>query len=404
MRTLSSIIFLGPGTELAPFFDSKYPKFEIPILNKSLLLYNLEWIAPLSNEIFIVCHSNYLEMVRNICNILEFKGKLEIFDVKQFDGTVTNLRILLNRINFTNILVSKGDIITTIDFQKIYENYLEKKTNFFTVLKQEKSKKTVICHNKNEEIFFYSDDIEDENFNFNSIISNKCLKYTNEFDSCQIYIFKKKYFEEIEGQFFSFKTSLLPYLINKFKNEIPVRCFFADPQIFLQILKYTDFVKANRFLQNNSENLPEYESYKNYNKNDYESLKESKLENYDKNDYESVETQNYKNKNFIYKNKTKISKKEEKNIIGENSIIDPSNLLKQSIIGKNCKISENCTIDDTIILNNVKIGKNCQLKRCFVGNNVKILDDSQYVNCYILNDYVFKESVIENDRYFKVDE
>lgn len=377
MRTLSTVIFLSPGTDLSPITTIKYPKFAIPLLNEPLFLHNLRWVAPVSDEIYIIFLEKFKKLVLEILEKFEYNGKIHFIEKSNFDGTFPTLKKIVKNIQNSNILVTKGDIITSIKLESIYNIFLQKKTNFFSVLKKDEANLSIMGYHK-DELLFYSDDPNDtlsKQFFFDH---SRCT-FSKEYDTSQVYIMKRKYLESIEGEFFSLKSNLFPYLIDVLRLNIPVR-FFYSADDFFQVQKYSDLVSAIHFLRDKTKNLPFYLFNSELEEKD-DIIRENQIRNY-----------NLQNVNFIFKSKKRISFADDKNIVGRFTEIENS-FLKKSVIGNNCVIGDQTTIENSILFNNVVIGRNCRIKKCLIGNNVHILDNSILKECKVTGDYKFEESV-----------
>lgn len=371
MKTVSTVIFLSPGTELIPITSPKYPKFELPLLNEPLFLHNLRWVRDISQQIFIIYLQKYGEKVKNILKDFDFDGQIILKEKEQFDGTVYNLKKILKEINSANILITKGDIITSIKLEYIFDLFFKEKTNVFTILKKEPSKSSIVGFN-DDRMSFYTDDFNNT-LPYQLYTATKQKTLTKGIDLAQVYIFRKKYFARIEGDYFSLKSNLIPTIVNGEDQNPPIR-FFLPENDFFQIQKFQDFWDATVFLRERIKNLPFYLHISEIEENDYE-LKKIQIHNY-----------NIQNKNFSYKNKQRVSFTSDKNIVGQFLQIGKATL-KKTVIGNNCKIGNNVYLDECIILDNVILSDNCRLQRTFIGNNVTLPSNTILVDCKVMNDF-----------------
>ncbi|KRH93438.1 Translation initiation factor 2B, gamma subunit (eIF-2Bgamma/GCD1) [Pseudoloma neurophilia] len=386
-QSVSTVIFLSPGTELTPIVSLKYPKFELPILNEPLFLHNLKWVKEISNEIFVIFLSKYKKKINQIIKEFEFKGLITLIEKDQFDGSFFSLKEILKNIQSQNILITKGDIITSLKLEYIFDDFFSKKTDVFLVLKKDVSNTSTVGYNKKGEVTFYTDE---PNFKLPSyyFMTNKRSTITRELDLAQVYIFKKKFISNIEGEYFSLKSNLIPFLVNELKQKEPIRFFFAEKE-FVQVQKYQDYLRALLLIKEKAQNLPIY-----LHSSEIEEQDESKKENIFKN-------YNKQSKNFIYKTKKRITFSNDKNIVGQYTQIEKCNL-KKTILGSNCKISNGCLLDDCIVLNNVILGENCRLQRTFIGHNVILQKDTVLVDCKVMNDFIAEEELhATNKTFFK---
>lgn len=384
MHTFTSIIFLGPGTELNPICNVKYPKFLLPVLNEPLLLHNLRWMEGISNEIIVVGLEKYKKMVHNIIQESNLKTKTTFIELLQYDGTYHNLKEIIKGVKTTNVLITKGDIISFIKLKEIANVFLKKKTNIFVILKEEKSNSSVLGLNEDSIVFYNTDlDVSLENKFF---LDHNRIKFTMDLDVAQVYFMRVKVFEEIEGKFFSLKSNLLPVLVREMRMKTPVRFFYSENEIF-QVQKYSDLVQVTNLLRERTKNLPFF-------------LYQSELQNLSSEEKSKhLRDYNLQNKNFIFKTKNRISFPDDKNIVGGFLQIDKA-FLKNTTVGHYCSIENETTIEDSLVFNDVKIGKNCKIRRCLIGNNVVICDGCVLIDCKITNDFKLVKKISAEGQVF----
>ncbi|ODV85896.1 hypothetical protein CANARDRAFT_27970 [[Candida] arabinofermentans NRRL YB-2248] len=89
------------------------------------------------------------------------------------------------------------------------------------------------------------------------------------------------------------------------------------------------------------------------------------------------------------------SKKDNKNsatvgadsIVGESTELGEKTSVKRSVIGTNCKIGKRCRITGCVLLNNVTIDDDSHLENCIVGTGAIIESKAKLVNCNIEGTY-----------------
>ncbi|KAJ3228861.1 hypothetical protein HDU78_009512, partial [Chytriomyces hyalinus] len=114
-----AVILAGSGSKLFPLVDKTCPKALLPIANKPMLFYQLEWLESAHvTDILIVCqddaHENIHSYIHNVLNAPERypNSKVEVVKVKG-SGSVSAdaLRHVANRIK-TDFIVMSCDTIT----------------------------------------------------------------------------------------------------------------------------------------------------------------------------------------------------------------------------------------------------------------------------------------------------
>ncbi|TPX59870.1 hypothetical protein CcCBS67573_g09052 [Chytriomyces confervae] len=118
-KEFQAVILAGSGSKLFPLVDKTCPKALLPIANKPMLFYQLEWLESAHvTDILIVCqddaHENIHSYIHNVLNAPERypNSKVEVVKVKG-SGSVSAdaLRHVANRIK-TDFIVLSCDTIT----------------------------------------------------------------------------------------------------------------------------------------------------------------------------------------------------------------------------------------------------------------------------------------------------
>ncbi|ELQ75111.1 Translation initiation factor 2B, gamma subunit (eIF-2Bgamma/GCD1) [Trachipleistophora hominis] len=382
--SFTSVVFLGPSTELNPICTVKYPKFTLPILNEPLLLHNLRWMDGVSTEIIVIGLERYKERVHEIVAESMCKSKITFIGLLHYDGTYHNLKKIIKDIKTTHIIITKGDIISFVKLKEIVNAFLKRKTGVFVILKRDADSASIVGYNE-DSILFYNNDCNNA-LETKFFLEHSRTKFSVDLDIAQVYIMRVKVFEEIEGEFFSFKSNLFPMLVNKLGLKTPVRFFFSEDDVF-QVQKYADLVKVTNILRERTKNLPFY----------LHSAELHDLTEHEKHKY--VMNYNLQNKNFIFKTKNRISFPDDKNIVGR-FLTTGKSYLKNATVGNDCEIGDETLVEDSIVFNNVKIGNSCKIRRCLIGSNVTICDGCVLMDCKVTSDYVFSESVNASGQVF----
>ncbi|KAI8340751.1 nucleotide-diphospho-sugar transferase [Chlamydoabsidia padenii] len=86
-------------------------------------------------------------------------------------------------------------------------------------------------------------------------------------------------------------------------------------------------------------------------------------------------------------------------IIGEHTKIDERSSVKKSSVGAHCIIGKNVKIANSVIMDFVVIGDNAKVDGCVICNNAKVLDKAVLKDCEVASDFVVeKESQIKGEK------
>ncbi|KAJ3071835.1 hypothetical protein HDU98_004726 [Podochytrium sp. JEL0797] len=127
-KEFQGVILAGSGAKLFPLIDESCPKALLPLANKPMLFYQLEWFeAAMINDIMIVCqedaHKKINNYIYNVLNVSERypNCKIEVIKVKG-SGSVSAdaLRHVANRIK-TDFIVMSCDTITNYPPNKLLD-------------------------------------------------------------------------------------------------------------------------------------------------------------------------------------------------------------------------------------------------------------------------------------------
>lgn len=195
--SFTSVVFLGPSTELSPICTVKYPKFSLPILNEPLLLHNLRWMDDISSEIMIIGIERYRELVNEIVAGCACKSKITFIGLLQYDGTYHNLKKIIKEVKTSHVIITKGDVVSFMKLKEILNVFLKKKTGVFVIVKKDADGASILGYNE-DNILFYNNDC-------NNTLENRFFqehsrtRFSANLDIAQVYVMRVKVFEEIEG-------------------------------------------------------------------------------------------------------------------------------------------------------------------------------------------------------------
>jgi NDP-sugar pyrophosphorylase family protein len=358
-----SVILIGPGTNLFPITNSSLKITNLPIINTELLLLNIKFLQPVSEKIYIVLLQKDVHYITHLINLANVP--IEIIGIDYFDGSVQQLIKLEKRVQTKNLIVTKGDLVSNCDIKTIADDFILENSQFMTVLSKGENGATIGFRDQN--LLYYS---REENYILpNELFLKDRVTITKEYDSVQFYMFKKEIYNFLGSDMFSFKSNLLPKIVERLRNVCPVRIFNPMNTYIHQIRDASSYIKVLNLI---------------------------KLKTHSDSDELIYSKDNYK----IIKQYIKKKKLEDiKNLIGGDLECGDA-VVVNSILGNNCIIGDKSQILSSIIMNNVVIGENCVIEKCLVGNNVTIPDNTNLVKCMISPSYVFVKSVTTENNTF----
>lgn len=394
----NAVIFCGDGQNLVPLTspgESRIPKALLPVANKPLIEYVLEWCdqAPFKSVNLITQLKNEKQLNEVVKKYDEQRDselrnsspiKLITSDLSS-TGEILNDIFPVSENDQENYVILPCDFITDVPPQVFIEVYrgtsdeniglsIFYNNNFETVDKKVlKSNYTVYSNQDNGNMVLldmYSKDFVTID-KFLKIRTQLLWRYpstlvsTKLLDSFIFFINNKCRNNNFNG----FNDISLNRSINKIKRDLARNSWkhssskstiglFALPSNSL-------FVRCN--------NLPIYmEMNRHY-------LKDIARNN-----------QNKHNKDKDNKNSATVGSD---CIVGINSELGERTSVKRTVIGNNCKIGKKCRISASIILDGVTIEDDVQLENCIIGKNVKLEGKCRLVNCNVEGSYIVGKNV-----------
>ncbi|ORY53047.1 hypothetical protein BCR33DRAFT_711435 [Rhizoclosmatium globosum] len=127
-KEFQAVILCGSGAKLFPLIDDNCPKALLPLANKPMLFYQLEWLeTAMINDILIVCqeeaHKKINNYIHNVLNVSERypNAKVEVIKSKgSGTSSADALRLVANRIK-TDFIVLSCDTITNYPPNKLLD-------------------------------------------------------------------------------------------------------------------------------------------------------------------------------------------------------------------------------------------------------------------------------------------
>lgn len=362
-----TIILIGPGTELFPIVNDKLPKACLPIMNKPMVLYTMEFLTNVTSGFFVVGLS---EERNNFMNAISgsIDKPVEYVGIETYDGTVSSLLQVHPRITSKDVIVCKGDIVTNMDINAMAAEYTSSKKLFMTILGNTTSETALVGCKEGNLVFYSNNSNEDIPF---QLMRNSSLVLTKELDVVQLYMFKTSLFDMFKTEHFSFKYGLLPDLVRNLVSIDPVGVYRPGKNYIHQIRTIDNYLSINMLLKRHTSNSTEIQG-----------MSESHAK-------------------FIKGYVQRHNLKDFKNVVGNNTDIE-NVLLLNSIIGHGCKIGEETKIISSLVMDHVDVGPRSYIEGCLIGHGVSVIEGSSLVDCKISPGYVFDEVVNVKSQVFSL--
>ncbi|KAF7683614.1 putative translation initiation factor eIF-2B subunit gamma [Astathelohania contejeani] len=377
MTKFKSIILLGPGTEMFPMISKQYPKFSLPLINTTLLAHNINWLRPVSSEIIIIGLKKHTRLINEIIKECYAAIPIEFIPISQFEGSVSPLLGIRHRIDSSNVIVTKGDIISEIPASDIVRAFREKDCVCMSIFGETNSSNCITGHD-NDKIYFYTSNSE-ESFDIPAsfLREHQQMDLTRKLDTMQFYIFEGRLLDLVNIEIFSFKSNLFPFFVSHLRKINPVRMYRPQEGRILQIKNCDDYFSGCQLLKLTQ---------------DFELWTEN------------ATSQHTEYKNIIKPGVKKRASFEDvngksRNIVGSEFTINDAFIIN-TIVGNHCFIENGTAIIDSIIMNNVKIGANCKIEKCIIGNGVFIGDNSVLIDCRVSHEYKIDKDVVAKSKSF----
>ncbi|KAM0686244.1 hypothetical protein COBT_002534, partial [Conglomerata obtusa] len=367
-KKITSVILIGPSSDLFPLSNADYPNFILPILNEPILSFNIKWISPISEKIIIIGLDTYHEHIKQIIDGF-INDNIIFCSVSEYEGTFQTIVQIKDKIETDDVLIFKGDIFTNIDAVILLEYYTQNKSSALAFFSENNKTKNKLCAYKDNELLYYTENMNSiYEINSSFFIDHKEVNFTTSYELMQIYIFKKDVLEYVPDGF-SLKNEIFPALVNHYRTINPIKMMIVDKGYFFQIKKKDSYLKANN-IQKSIYNYPLW--------SEDESL-ESKGAIFE----------------FFCKRIKRVSFKDQedsrKTVVAFDFKLYDGVVIFNTAIGKNVTIDCFTKIGSSIIMEGAIIGKNCVLERCVIGINAFIPDDCELNGCIISCGYKFSD-------------
>lgn len=352
-----SIVTLSNYSELVPFVSKDFAKYELKIIDNTLISHHIKWLSQYSKKIIVFVTYRLFKRLPKF----EIDIPIDIIPLSKHPGTTRILQQYKHLIDTETFIISKADTLIFTPLDIIFKKYLNSSTKIFTIIKE----------NKSENIFGYFDhkiyymNLHSNDVNLKNISNVDVIKITNNFELSNVYICDRSVLDKLQLSFSSFLYDFLPFYIKKW----PVGFIVANTSI--KIDKADDYYQACYFIKERIY-LPVFDKSENNKTSWY-------------------------NKNKIIQNRIVVKGGNRyENIVGAEFFGDDFESVN-SIIGDNCYIERGAVIKNAVIMDNVKIGMNVYIENSIIGNNVIIPMNCNIKNSKIDHNYVISKIIVINN-------
>lgn len=386
----NAVIFCGEGRNLAPLTipgESRISKALLPVANKPLLEYVLEWCdqAPFKTVNIITTVRNEKEIQEVIKNYNE-KRDIEIRNsnsspIKVFVSELTSTGSILNDLfpiednKNENYVILPCDFITDVPPQVLIEVYRGNS--------DENNGLSVFYNNKFENID-------------KKLLKTNYTVYSNDNNGNMVLLdmYSKEFVTNV-NKFLNIRTQLLW----RYPNTL-VSTNLLDSFIFFMNYKCRN--DSNKCINKIKRDLARNSWKHSTNKSTIGlfSLPKDSLFIRCNNLATYMEINRYYLKDIAKNNQNKHNKDPKNSatigsdcLVGETTELGERTNIKRSVIGNNCKIGKKCRISGCILLDGIQIEDDVQLENCIVGKDVKIENKCKLVNCNIEGGYTVGRNV-----------
>ena len=369
-REWSAIILAGgKGKRLMPL-TSLIPKPLVKVTNVPMVDYAIAHLvyADIKHIILALAHEGeklkeYVEKSWNPDKLGDVELEWTIQDSK---GTADAYRLLTDRIDSENIVVSMADIVTNLPM-KDFMNFHSEKEGLATI-----SMKTVESHiseygvvllDKNRKIYLFLEKPAPMELYVSSMAQRADLFLHTNIINTGIYCFKKKVDTILhETNLMDFGGELFPYLL---ENNY-------DLYGFVKNYYWMDAGNSTTYLWANWDLLRKYAWPILPDGVDYDGIYVKGIINSGQNI--TIDRPSCFGESVVLGNRVKIK---ELTSIGKNVSIGEDTKIEKSVLWDNINIGAGCIITESIICNDCEIGDNVVLERAIIAPNCKISSNSQ---------------------------
>ncbi|MFX1287135.1 MAG: sugar phosphate nucleotidyltransferase [Promethearchaeota archaeon] len=370
MKEWCAIILAGGrGRRLLPL-TSLIPKPLVKVTNKPMVDYSIAHLiyADIKHIILALAYmgkelKEYIEKTWTPDKL----GDVELECViQESNGTADAYRLLSNKIDSKNIVVSMADIVTNLPMRDFMDFHLMKggiSTISMKTSESHTSQYGVVLLDNNRKIYLFLEKPAPMELYLSSMAQRTDLFLHTNVINTGIYCFKREIDEILqETSLMDFGSEVFPYLLENYYNLYG----------FVKDYYWLDCGNSETYLWANWDLLRKYSWPITPNGEEYDGVFLMGIINSGQN--VSIEKPTCFGEFVELFNRVKIKPLSS---IGNYVRIGEDTLIEKSVIWDNVEIGAGCHIDNSIICNNCKIGDNVVLHSTIIAPNSIISDDTQ---------------------------
>ncbi|EDK45184.1 conserved hypothetical protein [Lodderomyces elongisporus NRRL YB-4239] len=423
----TAVILCGNGKALFPFSETRstgLPKALIPVANKSILTYVLDWCFTASfSKILVVTSQESSEQVQTEIDAFQNEKRLNLsLDLKDYDkSTTSNVSIDLMgitadhsgeaiynicteskyKIETQNFIILSCDFITNLPPQVLIEMFRNRPSNQLGITVAYRNQLDI--EDKKLKVFpkkytVYSDDSlmgsclldqytkEDTDMSKVLLIRSKmCFTYPNSVISTKlldsgIFMGSREIFDVLEKDSHKFSEAYFQKRdVNKVVRDLARRSWrhseSKETVGLLTIPNEALFYRVN--------NLPVWmEANRHFMKQQAMNGGRNQLQTQTQTQTQQQQSQQQSQQQIASKGKA-VAHVGADSLVAESTQLGEKTNIKKSVVGSGCVIGKKVRINASLILDNVTIEDDVQLDNCIIGHNAIIHSKSKLTNSYV---------------------
>ena len=436
-------ILIIDDTNLMKDICNKTKKSFLPVINKPILFYQLEYLERQNiKEVHLLLNKDDLQkdMVSNLAH--KYKGTIKIDIIETSMEVLEIFNTIKSNITKNNFILIEGDSILSFNFGEFIDNHIDNKNLVTLILQKKENELTKMKFLREDTLDNFGIDFDDNNrivyyykkkpgdtepLSVNKKLFNNCTNFNLLMNYLDLgfYIFNNSIFDvlefiklKIEKQKSEKKKNNLKSIVDSIKDDfIPYlikKSFWKDLNMTLMEKSNSNLLKVNRVrigskIINNEKNIKSDYCYKIYDYPSYLTILEEIQKPYEEIRPIFFQTENNE-KNYFMNFADKIRDNLENNkkyndnipeieLISKESYvadnvkdIQKGVVISKTVANKGLKVSEGTKLISCVIGENTTIGKNCKLTNCIIGELSVIGDNCVISDCVIADNYNINEN------------
>ncbi len=375
-RDWSAIILAGgKGSRLMPL-TSELPKPLIKVTNVPMIDYSIAHLIYANIKHILLALAYQGEKIKTYIEKTWTPDKLGdvVIEpvIQDSKGTADAIRLLSNKIDANNIVISMADIVTNLPMKSFMDFHIEKKgiaTISMKSVESHTSQYGVILIDNNRKIYLFLEKPAPMELYLSSMAQKNDLYLHTNIVNTGIYCFNKHIIDLLhEVNYIDFGGEVFPHLL---ENEYNLYGFVKD-------YYWMDCGNAETYLWANWDLLRRYSWPITPNGKEYDGIYVMGIIN--SGEGVTIEKPACFGEQVQLHNNVKIK---ELTSLGNHANIGEDTIIEKSVVWDNVNIGAGCRINESIICNNCTIGDNVILDRATIGPYSKISNDKELKNATI---------------------